>query len=92
MTFSYIISDVLKKRISKLGRKNKRLAQTFRKKVNEVVNRDVDSVRMYKNLRSPQNKFKRIHLTGSHILIFHVDVTSMHIIFVDIVHWDEAYE
>lgn len=85
--FTYDITDVLRKKLKKLSRKDKVLAQAFYRKLQEVINRDtVDS---YKNLKSPMNMFKRIHLTDNYILLFSVE--KKHIVFVDIKHWDYVY-
>ena len=64
-----------------------RLAEIFYKKLKEVVSRD--DVNSYKNLKSPMNEFKRIHLTDNYILLFTVE--GKKIIFVDIKHWDYVY-
>lgn len=89
--FSYDLTDVLRKRVSKFARKDKTLALIFKKKILEVISHDEKSISTYKNLRSPQNRFKRIHLTKSHVLLFIVDSKKNHILFVDILHWDDAY-
>ncbi len=86
--FTYDITDILRKKLKKLAKKDRILAQIFYRKLQEVINRDkVDS---YKNLKSPMNLFKRIHLTDNYILLFKVE--KKHIVFVDIRHWDHVYE
>ncbi len=87
--FSYDISDVLRKKLEKIGKKDKVLALNFYKKVQEIISRDEKSVNMYKNLKSPMNEYKRIHLTDNYILLFAVE--KRHIIFIDIKHWDDVY-
>ena len=77
--------------MSKLAKKDKVLALIFKKKVQEVISQDTKTIDLYKNLRSPQNEFKRIHLTDNFILLFTVDKSRQHIVFVDILHWDNAY-
>ena len=89
--FSYNLSKSLRKRLRKVARKDKMLAIICWRKMQEVVAHDVDTIDTYKNLRSPQNHFKRIHLTNSYILLFRVYKESKHILFVDIRHWDKAY-
>ena len=64
----------------------------FKKKLQEVINHNTMTIDTYKNLRSPQNEFKRIHLTDNFILLFTVDKPRQHIVFIDILHWDNAYE
>tara|TARA_Y100000310_G_scaffold140319_2_gene139687 strand:+ start:2861 stop:3127 length:267 start_codon:yes stop_codon:yes gene_type:complete len=86
--FTYDITDVLRKKLKKIGKKDKILAQAFYRKLQEVINRDTaDS---YKNLKSPLNSFKRIHLTDNYILLFKVE--KKHIVFVDVKHWDYVYK
>ena len=91
MMFTYDLSDVLRKRLRKLAKKDKVLAISIRNKITEIVSCDSVTISRYKNLKSPQNEFKRIHITKSHILLFRVDIASKFILFVDILHWDEAY-
>lgn len=90
--FSYNLSPKLRKRVAKLAKKDPVLARVFKKKIREVISQDTTTIDTYKNLRSPQNEFKRIHLTGSHVLIFAVDKSQQHIVFVDLVRWDKAYK
>lgn len=85
--FTYDISDVLRKKLEKIGKKDKVLAQIFYRKVEEIILRD--SLDCYKNLRSPLNSYKRIHLTSNYILLF--AVTGKHVVFVDIRHWDDVF-
>jgi len=87
--FSYDITDHLRKKLKKIGKKDKILAQTFFRKLQEVINRDEKTINTYKNLKSPMNEFKRIHLTDNYILIFTVE--NKHIVFIDIKHWDNVY-
>ena len=87
--FSYDISDVLRVKLAKLGKKDKVLAQIFYKKLQEIISRDEKTINAYKNLRSPLNEYKRIHLTGNYILLF--AVKGKHIVFVDIRHWDDVF-
>jgi mRNA-degrading endonuclease RelE of RelBE toxin-antitoxin system len=87
--FTYDLSDILRKKLNKLAKKDKVLAEIFYKKVQEVINRDEKSINAYKNLKSPMNEYKRIHLTDNYVLLFAVE--KNHIVFVDIKHWDVAY-
>jgi mRNA-degrading endonuclease RelE of RelBE toxin-antitoxin system len=74
-----------------LAKKDSVLALIFKKKIQEVTSQDIRTIDLYKNLRSSQNQFKRIHLTDNLILLFTVDKNRKHIVFVDILHWDKAY-
>lgn len=87
--FSYDFSDILRKKLDKLAKRDKVLAEAFYKKVQEVVGRDEITINAYKNLKSHMNEYKRIHLTDNYILLFAVE--GKHIVFVNIRHWDDVY-
>ncbi|MGV8169043.1 MAG: type II toxin-antitoxin system RelE family toxin [Candidatus Nanoarchaeia archaeon] len=89
--FTYNITDELKKKLTILCQKDKVLAQNFYKKVQEITSRDLEGLNAYKNLKSPLNEYKRIHLTGNYILIFSVSAKDKHIVFVEIMHRDKVY-
>ena len=89
--FSYDITDNLRKKLKVLGKKDKILARTFKRKLLEVISRDEKSINSYKNLRSPLHEYKRIHLADNYILIFSVDTRKKHVVFIDITHRDKAY-
>jgi mRNA-degrading endonuclease RelE of RelBE toxin-antitoxin system len=86
------IVDELQKKLKKLSKKDKYLYQNFNKKVIEIISRNITTIDFYKNLKSPKNQYKRIHLTDNYILLFSVDKNNNHIIFEDIQHRDYAYE
>jgi len=87
--FSYTLSDVLRRKLDKLVKKDKVLAEIFYKKVREVAGRDEKTICAYKNLKSPMNEYKRIRLTDNYILLF--AVYEGIIVFVDIRHRDNVY-
>ncbi|MFW5852589.1 MAG: hypothetical protein ACOCUR_01020, partial [Nanoarchaeota archaeon] len=61
--FSYDLTDVLRKKLKKLAKNDKVLAGIVHRKVQEIVHRNQKTIHSYKNLRSPMNASKRIHLT-----------------------------
>ena len=87
--FTFDITDSLQKKLKKLAKKDKVLAEIFYRKLKEVVNRNEKTINYYKNLKSPLNEYKRIHLTDNYILLFAVE--GNHIVFVEIKHWDSVY-
>ena len=87
--FKYDIHDTLRVKLDKLAKRDKVLASIFFKKVQEIINRDEKTINAYKNLMSPLNEYKRIHLTENYILLF--AVKGKHIVFVDIRHWDDVF-
>lgn len=90
--FTYSFSYKLRRKLSKLAKKDKVLALILQKKKDEVISHNLESIDTYKNLKSPQNEFKRIHLTGNQILLFKVEKKEKHIVFVDILHHDKVYK
>ena len=87
--FTYSISDELKKKLQKIIKKDRILARNFSRKLKEVISRDEKTIHFYKNLKSPLNDYKRIHLTDNYVLLF--EVIKNHIIFLEIKHRDEVY-
>ncbi|MEA3399377.1 MAG: addiction module toxin RelE [Patescibacteria group bacterium] len=91
MTFSFDLSEVLEKKLKKLAKKDSVLASIFKKKVLEVIDHSLESISTYKNLKSPLHHYKRIHLSSQFILLFNVNLSKKHVVFVDILHWDDVY-
>ncbi len=90
--FRYVLTDELSKKLEVLCKKDKILAQTFKRKLLEVINRNENTINSYKNLKSPLNEYTRIHLTGNYILLFSVEQKNNIITFVDIMHRDKVYK
>ena len=90
--FKFNISDSLMKKLEKLNKKDKVLVQNFKKKVKKVINKNSKSINSYKNLKRPLQNYKGIHLSDKFILLFQVDVKNNFILFLDIKHWNKAYE
>ena len=90
--FKFFIEKDLQKKLRKLSKRDKSLHQNFSKKIEEIIMRDEITIHFYKNLKTPMNEYKRIHLTNKHILLFRVNFEKNLIIFVDIKHRDESYE
>lgn len=88
--FSYDSSNVLRKKLEKIGKRDKVLALNFYKKLQEVISRDEKAIHAYKNLKSSIIEFKRIHLTDNYILLFTVE--RKHIVFIELKHWDDIYK
>lgn len=90
--FNFSYDDILKKKLKKISKKDNELCNNILKKISEIVEQDLITIDMYKNLRHPMSEFKRIHLTGSYILLFKVYKQKNFILFVDVVHRDDAYK
>jgi len=60
-----------------------------KKKIVQIASSDSLSIQHFKNLRSPLNDFKRVHL-GSYVLLFCVQADK--IIFEALEHHDHIYQ
>lgn len=90
--FDFNLSDELKLIIRKLVKKDKKKVEIINKKIKQIINSDKDSIQHYKNLRHDLKDYKRVHITGSFVLIFKVDIGDNFILFVDFDHHDKIYE
>ena len=70
--FDFSIETILEKKLLKLSKKDKVLVKNFRKKLLEIISMNHKTIDTYKNLKSPLNEYKRIHLTDNVILLFKV--------------------
>ena len=83
------IEESLKKKLRKLAKKDPILWKAIYKKVEEL--KTCEDPNHYKNLESPLQPFKRIHITGSFILIFKYVLSQDLIRLYDLDHWDYIY-
>ncbi|MEA3255471.1 MAG: type II toxin-antitoxin system mRNA interferase toxin, RelE/StbE family [Candidatus Altiarchaeota archaeon] len=88
MTLPFDISPSLQRTLDKLGRKDKKLAITVRKKIDQIINLDKTAIDHFKNLRGDMSHLKRVRI-GSFILTFRLEGNT--IIFEDFDHHDGAY-
>lgn len=89
--FNYDFSESLKKKIKQLAIKNPVLLKQLRKKVDEIINSDFDTINHYKNLRNNLSDRKRVHIGENFVLTFRVDLKSNYILFLDFDHRDNIY-
>ncbi|MFP4656115.1 MAG: type II toxin-antitoxin system RelE family toxin [Candidatus Woesearchaeota archaeon] len=89
--FSYDLSDKLRRKTKKLGKKDRILAENMKNKIKEIVSHNKNTIDTYKNLKSSMDEYKRIHLTDNYILLFVVNKEENHTLFMDIAHWDKVY-
>lgn len=85
----YSVEDNLGKHMKKRFRKDKVLYYALMNKMDEILN--VADVAHYKNLRSPLQDFKRVHVKGSFVLIFKYIPSEDRVIFFDFGHHDNIY-
>jgi len=87
MTYNYIIEDKLRKKLQKLGKKNRDLLAEINKKIFEICK---DPSRC-KNLNAPKNHLKRVHVRSHFVLLFSVNEVSKTIVIEDFEHHDKVY-
>ncbi|HYD02902.1 MAG TPA: addiction module toxin RelE [Alphaproteobacteria bacterium] len=84
----FLLEEELTKKISKLFRKDKVTYEILMKKIGEIINsKDLNH---YKNLRTPLQEFKRVHIRGNFVLIF--KCVKDKILFYDFDHHDQIYK
>jgi len=88
--FDFDLSDSLRQMLTELERRDKSLAEAVKKKIREVVSRDLKTIDFYKNLRKPLQESKRVHV-GNFVLIFKVYKERNFILFQRFEHHDRAY-
>lgn len=89
--FRYALSDKLKIIITKLVKKDKKKVEIINKKIKEIINNDSETIKRYKNLKHDLHDLKRVHICGSFVLTFKVDLTNKFILFYDFDHHDKVY-
>ena len=81
-----IDADLLKL-LKKMSKRDKKKVEIILKKMEEIIK----NPHHYKNLRTPMEDFKRVHIDKSFVLIFTVDDNNNRVIFVGFAHHDEIY-
>ncbi len=85
MTFTYDLSDVLKKKLKKYCHRDKVLYEACIKKMEEIV----VNPEHYKPLRYNLKGERRVHVKGSFVLVF--EVIGDVVMFYDLDHHDNIY-
>ena len=85
----FSIEDDLKKTIKKLFKKDKVAYTALMNKIGEILT--CEDVNHYKNLRSPLQYLKRVHIKGPFILTFKYTEYEDKVIFYDFDHHDNIY-
>ncbi len=85
----FLLEDTLRKNLDKAYKKDKVLYAAVMDKIEEIM--ACADVNHYKNLRSPMQEFKRVHIKGSFVLIFKYDPHSDSVLFYALDHHDTIY-
>jgi mRNA interferase RelE/StbE/toxin YoeB len=81
------IKQALDKEFKKISKRNPKQFEIILKKVKEIL----ENPEHYKNLCSPSNHLKRVHVEGSFVLVFSVDKSNNKVILEDFDHHDKIY-
>lgn len=85
--YTFEIRDHLDKIFQKIGKKNPKQLEIIYKKIAEVV----QNPQHYKNLRSPLQHLKSVHIDKSFVLLFSVDENLKKVAFEEFDHHDRIY-
>ena len=86
----FLVEEALRKDLQKLAKKDKVMHEAIMKKFDEILS--CSDVNHYKNLRSPLQEFKRVHIRGSFVLIFKYLPSEDKLIFFELDHHDNIYD
>jgi YafQ family addiction module toxin component len=90
--FEINIEKHLQKKIKILKRKAKPLAESLKRKIEEIKNQDNTGIDTYKNLRNPLQDLKRVHINRPFVLVFKVYKEENFILFIDFDQHDNIYK
>ena len=82
------IKPELDEKFNKLIKKNKKQYDIIMKKVEEIL----ENPNHYKNLRTPLQNWKRVHIDNNFVLAFSVDENTKTVILEDYDHHDKIYK
>jgi len=85
--YDYTLRKSVEKIFFKLSKKNPKQLEIIHKKLEEVKS----NPHHYKNLRTPLQHLKSIHIDSSFVIVFSVDEKSKTIIIEDYDHHDRVY-
>ena len=88
MPYSLEIEEGLNKRFAKLAKRDKQTFEAIHKKVLEIL----ENPHHFKPLRAPLQNKRRVHISGSFILIFAVDEEHRTVRLLEFDHHDKVYD
>lgn len=86
----FLIEEKLKKILRKLYKKDKVAYTALTSKIQEIL--ACKDVNHYKNLKTPLQHLKRVHIKGSFVLTFKYAESEDKVIFYDFDHHDNIYK
>ena len=88
MAYILEVAEKLNKLFEKLAKKDKATFEAINKKVNEIV----ENPYHYKPLRAPMQHLRRVHISGSFVLVFKIDEERKAVLLVEFEHHDKSYK
>ncbi len=88
MAYALEVAENLNKIFGKLAKKDRTAFQAINKKVSEIL----ENPSHYKPLRAPMQNKRRVHISGSFVLIFKVDEERKVVQILEFEHHDKAYK
>ena len=88
MAYSLEVAEELNKLFAKLAKKDKITFEAINKKVNEIL----ENPYHYKPLKAPLQNKRRVHISGSFVLIFKIDEERKAVQLLEFEHHDKAYK
>lgn len=85
--YEYEIHPRLDKKLSKLSKKDPAQFEAILKKIQDII--ESTNLNHYKNLKKPLQKYKKVHVYSSFVLLFNIKNNT--IIFSDYDHHDVIY-
>jgi len=86
----YTAEEELKKTLRVLFKKDTKRYQIVLKKIQEIVS--CDDIDHYKNLHSPLQHLKRVHINTHFVLVFRYDKGNDSVHFYDLDHHENIYK
>lgn len=86
----FSVEEKLRKTMNKLSKKDPSMFDALIGKIDEITN--CEDINHYKNLRSPLQHLKRVHIKGSFVLTFKYVESEDKVVFYDFDHHDNIYK
>ena len=88
MAYSLEVAENLNRIFEKIAKKDKTTFEAVNKKVNQIL----ENPHHYKPLRAPMQNKRRVHISGSFVLIFIIDEDKKTVRLLEFEHHDKAYK
>ncbi len=92
MSLKHDFSEILKEKIKRLFKKDRRRYEILMKKIEQITDSDENTIEHFKNLRHDLKDRKRVHIDKSFVLTFKYDKEKNFILFLDFDHHDNVYK